>query len=161
MMKPKRLSRTVVYESPWVNLYVDGVRFPNGRVIERRHFLDFGKPSVVAVVEDSNQERILLVKICRYPTGSTDWELPAGGVEANESVIEAAQREILEETGYESINHEQVYAYHPLPGIANKLAYVIRCEVTTRKADFDEDEVSEVQWFSKAEVRGKIGRAHV
>jgi len=63
----------------------------------------------------------LLVKVCRYPTGSTDWELPAGGVEADESVIEAAQREILEETGYESINHEQVYTYHPLPGISNKL----------------------------------------
>jgi ADP-ribose pyrophosphatase len=158
MMKPKRLSRTVVYESPWVNLYVDGVRFPNGRVIERHHFLEFGKSSVVAVVEDKHREQVLLVKVCRYATGSTDWELPAGGVEADESVIEAAQREILEETGYESINHEQVYTYHPLPGIANKLAYVIRCEATDRKAAFDEDEVSEVQWFSKAQVRGMIER---
>ena len=84
----------------------------------------FGKSSVVAVVEDSDQEHILLVKVCRYPTGSTDWELPAGGVETDETVIEAAQREILEETGYESINHEQVCTYHPLPGSANKLAYV-------------------------------------
>lgn len=145
-----------MYESPWVNLYVDGVRFPNGRVIDRHHLVDFDGPSVVAVVEDQYREQILLVKVCRYTTSSTDWELPAGGVEADESVVEAVRREILEETGHESINHEQVYAYYPLPGIANKLVYVIRCEATTRTADFDENEVSEVQWFSKAQVREMI-----
>jgi hypothetical protein len=36
-MFPKRLSRTVVYENPWVNLYVDKVIFPDGRLIEKHH----------------------------------------------------------------------------------------------------------------------------
>jgi 8-oxo-dGTP pyrophosphatase MutT (NUDIX family) len=125
-------------------------------VIEHHHLVDFDKSSVVAVVEDIHLEQVLLVKVCRYTTGSTDWELPAGGVEANESIIEAVRREILEETGYESINHKQVYVYYPMPGISNKLVYVIRCQATDRKAGFDENEVGEVQWFSKAQVREMI-----
>jgi ADP-ribose pyrophosphatase len=34
-MFPKRLGRTVIYEDPWVNLYVDKVIFPDGRLVEK------------------------------------------------------------------------------------------------------------------------------
>lgn len=36
-MFPKRLDRTIIYENPWVNLYVDKVLFPDGRLIEKHH----------------------------------------------------------------------------------------------------------------------------
>ena len=42
-MKPQRLARTIIYENPWVNLYLDKVRFPDGRIIEKHHLLDFEK----------------------------------------------------------------------------------------------------------------------
>ena len=150
-MKPERLSRTVVYRSRWVNLYVDKVRFPNGRVIERHHLLDFERPSVVAVIED-DRDRVLLVRVCRYTTGSTDWELPAGGVEVGETVLEAAQREVLEETGYETVDHRQIHSYYPMNGIANKVMHVIRCRASNRIGDPDQSEVSQARWFSKAEL---------
>ena len=51
-MKPERLSRNVVYQSPWVNLYLDNIKFPNGLVIEKFHLLDFSYTAVAAVVED-------------------------------------------------------------------------------------------------------------
>ncbi len=154
MKAPQRLGRTVVYESPWVNLYVDEVQFPNGRVIERHHLLDFG-PSVVAFVENGAGQ-VLMVRVCRYTTGRTEWELPAGGVEPGESVEEAVRREVLEETGYEIAGYEHVCAYYPMNGIANKVAHVIRCRATERAADFDRDEVSDVRWFSKDEIRHMI-----
>lgn len=47
-MKPKQLSRTVIYENPWVNLYADKVRFPGGRIIEKHHVLDFETEAVAA-----------------------------------------------------------------------------------------------------------------
>ncbi len=50
-MKPERLARTVICESPWVNHCVDRVRMPDGRVIEQHHLLDFAQP-VVAAVDD-------------------------------------------------------------------------------------------------------------
>jgi ADP-ribose pyrophosphatase len=156
---PQRLRRTVIYKSPWVNLYVDEVQFPNGRVIERHHLLDFS-PSVVAFVENGVGE-VLMVRVCRYTTSRTEWELPAGGVEPGESVEEAARREVLEETGYEVVGYKHVYAYYPMNGIANKVAHVIRCRATGRAVDFDRDEVSDVRWFSRDEIRCMIAAREI
>jgi ADP-ribose pyrophosphatase len=151
-MKPERLSRTTIYESPWVNLYVDRVRFPNGNVIERHHLVDFEHPSVIVFIEDE-RGRVLLVRICRYPTMSTDWEVPAGGMEAGETIFEAAEREVREETGYRCEAYQLVYAYYPLNGISNKLFHLVRCQAVERVADFDPGEVSELRWFEREEVR--------
>jgi ADP-ribose pyrophosphatase len=140
-----------VYRSRWINLYVDKVRFPNGRIIERHHLLDFETPSVVTVVED-DRDRVLLVRVCRYTTGSTDWEIPAGGVEAGESIIKAARREVLEETGYETVDHRQVHAYYPMNGLANKVMHVVRCRASMRTRAYDQSEISQVRWFSKGEL---------
>lgn len=154
-MRPERLARKAVYQSKWVNLYIDKVRFPNGRIIEHHHLLDFEYPSVIAIVEDDHG-RILFVRVCRYTTGNTDWELPAGGVEAGETTIEAAQREVSEETGYICTDYEQIYAYYPMSGIANKQFQIVRCRALKRVGEFDTDEVSETRWFTREEIQEMI-----
>lgn len=154
-MKPERLSRKIVYQSPWVNLYLDKVRFPNGLVIENYHLLDFPRAAVTMIVEN-DLENIVFVRICRYTTGCSEWELPAGGVEIGETEIEAAKREVLEETGYTSESHQLIYSYYPMNGSANKLFHVVHCKAIDQVQDFDKDEVSETRWFTKDEVQQMI-----
>jgi len=154
-MKPERLARHLVYQSPWVNLYLDTVKFPNGLLIEKFHLLDFPRAAVIAIVEDDSG-RILFVRICRYASGTTEWELPAGGVETGESDMEAARSEVLEETGYSSDDHKLIYSYYPMNGSANKLFHVVRCKAVEHIRDFDKNEVSETRWFTKAEVKQMI-----
>lgn len=154
-MKPERLARTVIYQSKWVNLFVDKVRFPNGQVIERHHLLDFEQPAVTVLVEDE-QERILFVRVCRYTTGNCNWELPAGGVEAGESALEAAGREVLEESGYACSDFEEMYSYYPMNGIANKQFRIFRCRAGKQVGEFDRGEVSEVRWFRREEIQEMI-----
>lgn len=154
-MKPERLSRNTIYESPWVNLYLDLVRFPNGHVIEKYHLLDFPRAAVAILVENEFGS-VVLARICRYTTGLTEWELPAGGVEIGETEIEAAQREVLEETGYTSKNHQLIYSFYPMNGIANKLFHVLHCSAIERFREFDQNEVSETRWFTKTKVKQMI-----
>ena len=155
MIKPERLSRNVVYQSPWVNLYLDKVKFPNGLVIDQFHLLDFSHSAVVALVEN-DLENIIFARICRYTSGNTEWELPAGGVDIGETEIEAAKREVLEETGYATDNHQLIYSYYPMSGSANKLFHVVHCKAIDRVQEFDKNEVSETRWFTKDEVKQMI-----
>ena len=150
-MKPERLSRSIIYQSPWVNLYVDKVRFPSGLVIEDYHLLDFQRTAVTMIVEN-DRGSIIFARISRYATGTTEWELPAGGVEIGESEIEAAKREVLEETGYTSEAHQLIYSYYPMNGNANKLFHILHCRAIEQIRDFDKDEVMETRWFTRDEV---------
>ena len=153
MSKPERLSRKTVYQSSWVNIHLDTVKFPNGLVIENFHLLDFPRAAVAMVVEN-DFGNIVFVRICRYTTGLTEWELPAGGIEVGESEIEAAQREVLEETGFTTENHQLIYSYYPMN--ANKVFHVVHCKAIERVQDFDKDEVSETRWFTKDEIMQMI-----
>jgi ADP-ribose pyrophosphatase len=154
-MKPERLSRNTVYESSWVNLYLDTVKFPNGLVIEKYHLLDFPRTAVTMIVENDIGS-VIFARISRYTTGLTEWELPAGGVEIGETEIEAAEREVLEETGYTSEDHQLIYSYYPMNGSANKLFHVVHCKAIECVQEFDPNEVSGTRWFTKEEVKQMI-----
>ena len=154
-MKPERLSRITIYESPWVNLYLDKVRFPNGHTIEKYHLLDFAHAAVAVIVENDIGS-VIFARISRYTTGLTEWELPAGGVEFGETEITAAQREVLEETGYTTGGHQLVYSYYPMNGSSNKRFHVVYCKAMEHVQEFDENEVSETRWFTRDEVKQMI-----
>lgn len=159
-MLPTRLDRTVIYESPWVNLYRDRVALSTGQVIEQYHLLDFGRGAVAVIVED-DQGKILMERVARYPTGTITWELPAGRIEADEPALEAAQREVLEETGYQTSGHRQIHTYHPLNGISNLTVHLVHCRAGRWTGDWDKNEVDRFAWFSAEELKGLIRRGEI
>ena len=154
-MKPKSLSRTIIYENPWVNLYVDRVQFPDGRIIDKHHLLDFEKEAVGVLAENA-EGQVLLVHVYRYTTDTIEWEIPAGAVEEGESILEAAKREVLEESGYETDDHQLIYSYYPINGISNKVFHIARCRALRKVADFDRNEVRDFRWVSRQEIERMI-----
>ena len=149
--RPETLSRNVIYQSRWVNLYVDKVLFPNGAVVEKHHLLDFDHPAVMVIAQD-HDGRYLMVRVCRYPTGRTEWEFPAGSIEDGEDIIQAGERELLEESGYHSTQHTLLYTYNPFNGIANQVFHIIHCLVTDNIGKYDMDEITDVKWFTAEEI---------
>lgn len=157
---PRRLNRQTIYESSWVNLYVDRVEFPGGRIIDRHHVVHFDKDSVAALAENELGQ-LLLIESYRYVTGTVEWELPAGRMEEGETALIGAEREVLEESGYASIEHRLIHSFYGLIGISNITHHLVHCRVTEQVADFDANEVRSIRWFARSEIESLIDQGQI
>jgi len=93
------LSTEYLHREPWLTLRRDRVRLPGGRVIEDYYVQEF--PPWVNVVAVRTDGRIVLIRQYRHGIGEVHYELPAGVHDREgESLLEAARRELREETGY-------------------------------------------------------------
>jgi ADP-ribose pyrophosphatase len=88
-----------VYTSDYVTIFNDKLLLGDNSCIdyERVELRDFC--SVLPLIEP---QKIVMIKIYRYPADCTSWEIPSGFIEHDESAHEAAVRELKEETGYKS-----------------------------------------------------------
>lgn len=109
-----------------------------------------GRPLNGAGVLMFDGERVLLVRQDRYPAGVQTWEIPLGGIEAGESPVDAAARELTEETGIGA----SVERFTPLGTIrpnASRLTganwlFLTRADGAS-EVDADLTEVSDAAWF--------------
>jgi 8-oxo-dGTP pyrophosphatase MutT (NUDIX family) len=100
-----RLESRLIYENPWIRVREDQVVSPHGArgiygVIETR--------LATGVVALSDDQKICLVGQYRYPTEEYSWEIPEGGANLGEPGLEAARRELREETGLEAERWERL-----------------------------------------------------
>lgn len=157
-----RNSRKKVFENPWYKIYLDDIttkdkaRFPNYYVI------DFPNESVATVITN-NKGQILFVKALRYILDDISLEIPAGGVDFNESLIDAARRECLEETGYLVALKKESYCYYPTNGVANQKFNIFFGELddSEKQKHFDTSEITAVEWLSIKQVKDKINKNEI
>lgn len=97
-MKWKTLSSKYLFNRPWMTARVDKVQLPTGAVIDEYYVLEYPDwVNTIAITKDGN---FVFVRQYRYAIGKTVNELCAGVIEEGEEPIVAAQRELLEETGF-------------------------------------------------------------
>lgn len=150
-----RASRTV-YENPWITVTEDAVVRPDGGegvygVVELRHDAVF----VVALTDD---DEVLLVTVERHTVG-TSVEVPAGGTDG-EPPLDAARRELLEETGYEAAEWREIGRMDALNGICRApetvfLARGLRPAAEARHSQAEEG-ISAVRAVPWAETMGMV-----
>ncbi len=100
-MKPWQVLDTkLLISERWLQLREDRVRLGNGHEIERFHVIH--GPDWASVLCVTEASEVVLVRQYRHGIARPSLELPAGVIEAHETPEEAAKRELVEETGYES-----------------------------------------------------------
>ncbi|MFI9382501.1 NUDIX hydrolase [Kutzneria sp. NPDC052558] len=138
-----------MYESPWVNVDLDDVEVPGGPRFEH-HVLRFPRASVGTVVVDN--DRVLLLWRHRFAIDRWGWEIPAGWSDEGEDPVEAASREVLEETGYRVSAVELLTTYAPMAGISSQIYRVFVATGATLVGEPEAGEADRVEWVPLAEV---------
>ena len=127
---------------------------PDGFEIHRSIVRHPGSAVMMAVDKD---QQILLVKQFRLPAEQYLWELPAGRLDPGESPLEAAKRELREETGYEAKDWTNLAEFWASPGyVAEKMNIFLAEGLTEGKQQPMEDERIETRWFPRQEVGDMI-----
>jgi ADP-ribose pyrophosphatase len=154
MGKMKLISSQELLRTPIFTVSQDIAIDPEGFEIKRAIIQHTGS-AVVMPVDD--QGHILLVRQYRLPAAAYLWEIPAGRMDEGESPLQAAKRELREETGYTARQWKKLFSLYMSPGfLAEKMNIFVATALKAGPTEFMEDERIETKWFAPAEVDAMI-----
>ena len=115
----RTLSSKEVYSNPWIEVREDAVIRPDGElgIYGVVHYKNIAVG--ILPVED---EFIYLVGQYRYPLDRYSWEIPEGGCASGEDPLQAAQRELEEETGLRAQHWTQMGEAHLSNSVSDERA---------------------------------------
>jgi ADP-ribose pyrophosphatase len=146
----KIVSSHEVYKCGLFRVTEEEATDPGSFHIKRSIVRHLGSAVMMAV---DQKEHILLVRQFRLPAAKSLWELPAGRLDEGEKPLEAARRELLEETGYQARKWKKLVSYWPSPGfVAEKMTIFLATGLTAGEAHPMEDERIECRWFKRKEL---------
>ncbi len=93
-------------KSPWLRVYQETVRLPNGRILD--DFYRVVLPDFAVVVTLTVEKQLVMVRSYKHGLKRVCLSAPAGLVEPGESPLQTAQRELMEETGYSASNWQDL-----------------------------------------------------
>lgn len=140
--KEKLVSSRVVYRGPAFWVTTDDVLEPGG-IRARRDVVHHTGSVVILAVDDSRPTpHILLERQYRHAANDYLWELPAGRIDPGEKALPAAQRELLEETGYTASHWQRIFHFYASPGfVAETMSVYLATGLGAGKARPEPDEI--------------------
>lgn len=156
--KWKILDSKYIIKRPWLTARVDKVELPNGVVHPEYYILEY--PTWINVIAITTDGKFVMVEQYRHGLRDVFTEIVAGVAEDGEEPLHAAQRELLEETGYGNGDWQLFTVLSANPGSMTNLTYTYLATdvepVTCQHLDETEDIA--VKLLSETEVREMLLR---
>jgi ADP-ribose pyrophosphatase len=148
-----------IYENRWISLREDTVELPDGRTT-LYGVVDCGE--CVGVLPFLDPDTVLLVGQYRYVFDDFFWEMPSGGQEEGETLIQAAQRELAEEAGYEAGRLTKLCDFQTSKSIVDEIAHLYLAEdLRPASRSGDHTEFIERRAFPFTEVLAMVERGAI
>ena len=139
----KKLSTRKIYDNPWINVEEHDVINPRGGkgIYGKVHF----KNKAIGIIPLDENHNTWLVGQYRYTLNSFSWEIPMGGGPLSENIVDAAKRELKEETGLLANSWKLILNIHTSNSVTDEEGFVFLAEDLSQQAtDFDETEDLEI-----------------
>ncbi len=136
------LDSRLAFEGTFLRVYVDTVRSADGHVGTREYLRHPGAVMIIPLLSDG---QVILERQFRYPMKRSMIEFPAGKIDAGETALSCAKRELTEETGYQAARWSYLGALHNAIGYCDeKIEMFLAEELVHEGAALDAGETLEV-----------------
>ncbi len=160
-------------QDKWIDFKKTSFRFPDGSVFEP--FYTYSRRDYVVIVASDTDGNYICVRQFRQGIREVTTEFPAGGIERKdgkeyrsagealaEDALAAAERELLEETGYESAEWTHLLTIPSNANMSDNYAYLYRAKNCVKVAgqELDETEFLEVRLHTGVEIEQMIAEGN-
>lgn len=162
MENPKKRKCTVLHSEylsrkPWYTVRHERLALPDGRIIPDYYVFEY--PDWVNITAIDREGRFVMIDQYRHGLGETSYEIPAGVIETSDSTpLEAARRELFEETGYGGGTWRLLTSISANPATQNNITHCFLAtgveRIGTQHLDATED--IGVHLFTRSEVLGLL-----
>ncbi len=162
-MKPwkTRTRQIVLDDHPWLTVEHHTVELPDGRQIPNWPWVI--TPDYINVVALSEDERFICFRQVKYGIEGTTLSIVGGYINEGEEPLAAAQRELLEETGYKSDDWTSLGSYlvDPNRGIATGHLFLARQARYVTARDADDLEEQELLLLTREEIESALEKGEI
>ncbi len=138
-LEERQISRERIYEGSVLTVVRDEIELPNGNHSHREFCLHIGAVAILPLLDDG---RVIMERQYRYAHGRVFFEIPAGKLDTpDEDPLEAAKRELREETGAIAKKYTYLGEIDTTPALMNEKIHLYLAEGITfgeRSLDYDE-----------------------
>lgn len=147
----------------WLRIYKQKVRLPGGRVVDDYHRI--GLPDCIIVYAETDDGKVVVERQYKHGPGSVGLSLPAGAIDAGEDPLACAQRELLEETGYEARDWKLAGRYAVNGNYGCGFAYMYLASGAKRVATPESGDLEhiEIELLDREQLRASVynGEVHL
>lgn len=119
------MPRQIVHQGRKIKVCLDTEERPTGETVRWDVILH---PGAVVILPLVDREHVCLLKNYRRAIDQTLWEVPAGTLEPGEPIERAAERELIEETGYTATSWRNLGHFYPSPGVMDEKMHLFVAE---------------------------------
>ncbi len=153
-MYETEVNNRVIYEGRVFDLHVRQVQLPDDNEAQREIIVHPGAVALLPILPDG---QIVLVNQFRSAARRIMLEIPAGTLEPDEPLQEAAIRELREETGYRPQKLETMGGIYVTPGYSTEyIHFYLATDLVADPLDNDEDEIIEIVRLPFCEAINKV-----
>jgi len=123
-VKGEFIKKEILYNGKFLSILRETYKLPNDNIVQKEKVLkNNGKNSVIIIA--INQENQHIITFQNRINNQLIAEFPSGYIEPNETPLEAAKRELQEETGYVTDDLLIIDETYTSPGIDNSITYIV------------------------------------
>lgn len=145
---------TTIYDSAWVRLALADVVMPDGTQVDH-HVVRMPRPAAGTIIVRG--DRVLMLYRHRFITDTWGWEIPAGAVDAGETIEQGAVREAREESGWSPTTLTRLCTFHPANGLLDQAFHIfVSRDAVDAGEPVDRNEAARIEWVDVDELRSML-----